>query len=311
MKVLVTGGAGFAGSHIADALLAAGHEVVIVDNLATGSEHNVPQAAAFFNMDINDPQLFDLIKEEGIEAICHQAAQVKVTDSITHPDHDAHVNIIGTIKLLEAARHLKLKRFLFAGSAAIYGQPDYLPVDEEHPQRPMSFYGLSKKVDEEYIRMYGELFGVNYMILRYANIYGPRQGRIGEGGVVSIFMENMIKGLPVTIEGDGGATRDYIYIEDVAKAVVIALESDVVGTVNVSTETQVSVNELFDTMKRVVGYPQDAVRGPARIGDIYLSSLSNRRIGDLLPQWRPQTSLEDGLQKTVAWGRTVYSPDKE
>jgi UDP-glucose 4-epimerase len=310
MKVLVTGGAGFAGSHIADALIAAGHEVVIVDNLVTGSRENVPQAAAFYQLDINDPKLVDVIADERIEAICHQAAQVKVPESIKHPEHDANVNIIGTIKLLEAARHLKLKRFLFAGSAAIYGQPDYLPVDEEHPLRPMSFYGLSKKVDEEYIRMYGELFGVNYMILRYANIYGPRQGRYGEGGVVSIFLENMLKDQPVTIDGDGGATRDYIYIGDVAQAVRLALESDVVGTVNVSTETQVSVNELFATMKRLTGYKRDPIYGPARVGDIYHSTLANRRILKLLP-WRPTTSLEEGLTKTIEWGRTVYGPDKE
>ncbi len=304
MKILVTGGAGFAGSHIVDRLIEAGHEVVVIDNLFTGSKDNLNPQAKFFQMDINDPSLHDLIEAERIEAISHHAAQIKVPLSIKEPRLDAQINIMGTINLLEASRKFGL-RFVFAASAAMYGTPEYLPIDEEHPMKPLSFYGLSKKVDEEYIRMYGEQYGLSYAILRYANIYGPRQGRYGEGGVVSIFLEQMIKGEELMIEGDGGATRDYIYIEDVADANLIALTSDRSMTVNISTATQVSVNELYREMKRLTGYAQEAVYGPARIGDIYHSSMCNQKAAAEL-EWKPKTSLAEGLAKTIAWGRSVY-----
>lgn len=304
MKILVTGGAGFAGSHIVDRLIEAGHEVVVIDNLFTGSKDNLNPQAKFFQMDINDPSLHDLIEAERIEAISHHAAQIKVPLSIKEPRLDAQINIMGTINLLEASRKFGL-RFVFAASAAMYGTPEYLPIDEEHPMKPLSFYGLSKKVDEEYIRMYGEQYGLSYAILRYANIYGPRQGRYGEGGVVSIFLEQMIKGEELMIEGDGGATRDYIYIEDVADANLIALTSDRSMTVNISTATQVSVNELYREMKRLTGYAQEAVHGPARIGDIYHSSMCNQKAAAEL-EWKPKTSLAEGLAKTIAWGRSVY-----
>lgn len=308
MKILVTGGAGFAGSHIVDTFIAAGHDVVVVDNLFTGSKDNLNPQAKFYEMDINDPKLHDMIEAEGIQAISHQAAQIKVPLSIKDPAIDAHINIMGTIHVLEAARKYGLK-IIFAASAAQYGTPQYLPLDEQHPLNPLSFYGLSKKVDEDYIRMYGELYGVNYTILRYANIYGPRQGRFGEGGVISIFLEQMIKGQPVNIEGDGGATRDYIYIGDVAQANLIALTSDKNLTVNISTATKVSVNELYQTMKELTGYPLDATHGPARVGDIYHSTMSNDlAVAEL--GWKPQTSLRDGLAKTIDWGRTAYGESK-
>jgi UDP-glucose 4-epimerase len=305
MKILVTGGAGFAGSHIVDAFVEAGHDVVVVDNLVTGSKDNLNPKAVFYEMDINDPKLFDVIEGEKIEAISHQAAQIKVPLSIKDPMLDAKVNIMGTIHLLEAVRKFGIQKFIFAASAAMYGMPEYLPLDEQHPLKPLSFYGLSKKVDEEYIRMYGELYGVNYTILRYANIYGPRQGRFGEGGVVSIFLEQMIKGEQVTIEGDGGATRDYIYIGDVAEANLIALTSDKNLTVNISTSTEVSVNELYRMMKELTGYAKEAVHGPARVGDIYRSTMSNKLAVAKLG-WQPKTSLEEGLKKTIEWGRSVY-----
>ncbi|ASS76556.1 UDP-glucose 4-epimerase [Tumebacillus algifaecis] len=304
MKILVTGGAGFAGSHIVDTFIAAGHDVVVVDDLSTGSRDNLHPKAKFYEMDINDPALHSMIEAEGIEAISHQAAQIKVPLSIKDPGLDAQINIMGTIQVLEAARKFGLK-FIFAASAAMYGTPEYLPIDEQHPLNPLSFYGLSKKVNEDYIRMYGELYGVNYTILRYANIYGPRQGRFGEGGVVSIFLEQMIKGQQVNIEGDGGATRDYIYIGDVAEANLIALTSDKNLTVNISTATQVSVNELYSTMKDLTDYPLEAVHGPARIGDIYHSTMSNRMAVTELG-WQPKTSLREGLAKTIEWGRNAY-----
>ncbi|MGZ4030781.1 MAG: NAD-dependent epimerase/dehydratase family protein [Tumebacillaceae bacterium] len=305
MKVLVTGGAGFIGSHIVDECLRAGHEVVVVDNLTTGREENLNPAAKFYNMSVTNPQISALIADEQIEGIIHEAAQIKVVDSIKDPLHDADVNIMGSVNLLQAAREHGVKKFIFAASAASYGTPDYLPVDEEHPLRPMSFYGLSKKAVEEYVRLFHERYNLSYMMFRYANIYGPRQGAFGEGGVVSIFMERMIKGEPVNIEGDGGATRDYLYVGDVARANVLALESPVVGTFNLSTQTEVSVNELFETMKKLTGYQHDAVTVAARVGDIYRSSLKNESILTALP-WRPETSLEEGLRLTIEWGQTEY-----
>jgi UDP-glucose 4-epimerase len=302
MKVLVTGGAGFAGSHIVDELICSGHDVVVVDNLVNGSPGNVNPQAKFIEMDVLDPQLHAVIEAEEIEAIVHQAAQIKVPLSIKDPQYDAQVNIMGTIHLLEAMRKFGLKKFVYAGSAASYGFPQYLPLDEEHPLNPLSFYGLSKKVNEEYIRMYHDLFQVPYVILRYANIYGPRQGASGEGGVISIFMNRMLRGEQVIIEGEGTATRDYIYIGDVAKCVVEATVNDVQGTYNVSTESQVSVNELFDVMKKLTGYEKEPFHGPARIGDIDHSVMANGKLRKAM-NWRPETSLEEGLAKTIAWGR--------
>jgi len=306
MKVLVTGGAGFVGSHIVDECIRQGHDVVIVDNLVSGFESNLNPAAKFYKLDIVDKAVHDVIEQEKIEAIIHQAAQSAVPPSMKDPKYDANVNIIGTMNLLDAARSFGIRKFVFASSAAIYGMPDYVPLDEEHPLRPLSFYGLSKKVDEEYIRMYAQYFDINYTMLRYANIYGPRQGASGEPNVITIFMERMIRGEEVNIEGDGGATRDFIYVGDVATANVIALESDVNATVNLSTATEVSVNELFKIMAEMTGYDKQPVHVAPRVGDIYRSSLKNDKVLGILP-WRPEHSLEEGLKKTIAWGKQAYA----
>jgi UDP-glucose 4-epimerase len=308
MKVLVTGGAGFIGSHIVDECISQGYQVVIIDNLASGFEYKLNQQATFYNMDITDPGVHDVIKQEGIEAIIHQAAQSAVPPSMRDPKHDAKVNIIGTINLLEAVRHFGIKKFVFASSAAIYGVPDTVPIAEEHPLRPLSFYGLSKKVDEEYVRMYAEYYGVNYTMFRYANVYGPRQGGGGEQNVITIFMEKMLTGGEVQIQGDGGATRDFIYVGDVAKANVAALTSPVCATVNLSTQTQVTVNKLFRLMAELTGYKKEAAYVAPRVGDIYHSSLKNEKVLNILP-WTPQVTLEEGLNKTIAWGKQFYGND--
>jgi UDP-glucose 4-epimerase len=309
MKVLVTGGAGFVGSHIVDECLRAGHEVVIMDNLATGTRNNLNPAAKFLELDIRTPELTEILRAEGIEAIIHQAAQSTVPPSIKDPKYDADVNLVGTINLLQAVRDLGLKKIIFAGSAASFGMPEYVPIDEQHPQRPLSFYGLSKKVIEEYFQLFHEMFGTSYVVLRYANIYGPRQGQSGEGSVISIFTERMLTGKPCIIDGDGGATRDYIYVGDVARANVLALESDINGIFNLGTQTEVSVNEVFAMLSERIGYNQEPVHGPARTADIYRSVLANGKILESLP-WRPQTTLAEGLQATIAWGRTFYGADR-
>lgn len=308
MKILVTGGAGFIGSHIVDECVRVGHDVVIVDNLATGSVNNLHEAATFYNLDVADRGVRQLIADEKIEAVIHQAAQSAVPPSIRDPLYDAHVNVMGTVNLLQGMRDSGVKKMVFASSAAMYGMPDYVPVDEEHALRPMSFYGLSKKVDEEYIRLFAEMFGIQYTMFRYANVYGPRQGVVGEGGVIAIFLDRMMRNDAVIIEGDGGATRDYIYVGDIARANVIALQSEQNLTLNLSTQTEVSVNELFSLMAKLTGYEQDPVHGPARVGDIYRSSLSNRKIIEHLP-WQVEHTLEQGLVKAIAWRKTLHGTD--
>jgi UDP-glucose 4-epimerase len=301
MKVMVTGGAGFVGSHIVDEAIRAGHEVVVLDNLASGSRENLHPQAKFYELSITDPQVKEILRSEGVEAICHQAAQVGVPASIEEPLHDAQTNIIGTLHLLEAARELKLKKFVYASSAAIYGAPEYLPVDEDHPLRPMSPYGLSKKVAEAYVHLYGELYGLSGVSFRYGNIYGPRQ-TFGEGSVVPVFMMRMLTGREVQIHGDGNQTRDLVYVGDVARANVMALTSEVTGSFNVSTQTTLTINELFRLLVEETGYDKSPVHTAPRPGDIYHSCLKNEKLIEALG-WRPEMDLREGLKKTVEWGR--------
>jgi len=300
MKVLVTGGAGFVGSHIVDQCVREGHEVVIIDDLSSGKRSHLNPAAKFVELSITDSRVHALIEAEGIEAIIHQAAQVGVPSSIEHPLHDANINIMGTINLLEAARKHQL-RFVYACSAAPYGTPEYVPVDEQHPLRPLSFYGLSKQTAEAYVLMYAEYFGLHTVSFRYANIYGPRQGS-GEGSVVPVFLNRMLVGDPVYIHGDGNQTRDLIYVQDVARANVMALTTAAQGSYNISTNDEVTINELFRVLKDLTGYAQDAVHTEPRTGDIYRSVLSNEQaIKDM--KWQPQTSFHDGLKETIDWWR--------
>ncbi|MGB8954508.1 MAG: NAD-dependent epimerase/dehydratase family protein [Tumebacillaceae bacterium] len=308
MKVLVTGGAGFIGSHIVEECMAAGHQVIVLDDLSTGKRGNLPDGVPLHVLSITDDAAERVIAEEGIEAIIHCAAQVGVPTSIADPLHDADINVIGTVKLLQAARKHGIKKFVFCSSAAVYGNPDYLPVDEEHPLRPMSFYGLSKKVAEEYIRMYHELFGVPYISFRFANVYGPRQSD-GEGSVIPVFINKMLNGQDVPIQGSGEATRDFIYVGDLARANVAAIESDVVGTFNLGTETEVSVKELAAVLAKLTGYDRPPVHVAARVGDIDKSTLKNGNVIAALP-WRPNTALEEGLQATIAWGREMNGTDR-
>jgi len=302
MKVLVTGGAGFVGSHIVEEALRQGHQVVIVDDLSSGPRGNVHKDTLFCEVGIADPRVHEIIEREGVEAIIHQAAQVGVPSSLEDPRHDAASNIMGTINLLEAAKKYRLQKFVYASSAAIYGSPDYVPVDEAHPLRPMSFYGLSKKTGEEYVLMYDQYFDINAVCFRYANIFGPRQTS-GEGSVVPVFLHRMLTGDPVTIDGDGNQTRDLIYVRDVARANVAALTSDARGTFNLSTNEEVTINHLFRTLDKLTGYGKEAVYGPPRPGDIYRSVLDNAKLAAVL-DWKPETNFVDGLEETIAWWKT-------
>lgn len=298
MKVLVTGGAGFIGSHIVDRLIARNQNVVIIDNLSTGLESNINSDAAFIKMDVRDKDLYDVFQKEKFDYIIHLAAQTSVPESIVDPYYDADVNILGTVNVLEACRRTGVKRIVFASSAAVYGNTAALPVTEQEPALPTSCYGLSKLTIEKYLALYQQLYGLQYVVLRYANVYGERQGDGGEGGVISIFTRKIAQGQPVTIFGDGGQTRDFIYVGDVAEANCCALLADQANFVaNIGTQTQVSVNTMVAILKKVSGKSLQVSYTAPREGDIYHSMLSNHEAMHKL-SWKPQTNLEEGLVRT-------------
>lgn len=299
--VLITGGAGFIGSHIADELIKNKYDVVIADTLVTGKKENINPVAKFYQTDIRDASLEKVFTDNNIEYVIHQAAQASVGVSMNNPCYDMSVNIQGSLNLLSLSKKYNIKKFIVASTAAIYGHPEYLPVDEKHPINPLSFYGLSKYTMEQYIK----LFGIDYIIFRYANVYGPRQDALGEAGVISIYLDKMTKGLPVEIHGDGKQTRDFIYVSDIAEANLKAVETENKNiTLNLSTDSQKSILELFTIIKNSVNYEKEPVYTAPREGDIKDSSLDNALAMKLLNK-RPAVSLEEGLQKTLNWYLTA------
>ena len=298
MKVLVTGGAGFIGSHIVDQLLAEGHQVVVVDDLSTGSLDNVNPQASFVRLSVLDGELLGLFEREKFDAALHLAAQTIVGSSLEHPDIDARVNVLGTLQVLEGCRQHGVERIIFASSAAVYGDVAELPVPEEAPGQPASFYGLSKLTAERYIQMYHALYGLNYLILRYANVYGERQGDRGEGGVVSIFAGCLCRNNRLNIYGDGGQTRDFVYVGDVAAANVAAVTTPQTNRIlNISSQTETSVNELASLFAEIAGEAACPAYHPARSGDILRSTLRNREACAAL-DWQPRIVLREGLERT-------------
>lgn len=298
MKVLVTGGAGFIGSHIVDQLLAEGHQVVVVDDLSTGSLDNVNPQASFVRLSVLDGELLGLFEREKFDAALHLAAQTIVGSSLEHPDIDARVNVLGTLQVLEGCRQHGVERIIFASTAAVYGDTADLPVPEEAPGQPASFYGLSKLTAERYIQMYHALYGLNYLILRYANVYGERQGDRGEGGVVSIFAGCLCRNNRLNIYGDGGQTRDFVYVGDVAAANVAAVTTPQTNRIlNISSQTETSVNELASLFAEIAGEAACPAYHPARSGDILRSTLRNREACAAL-DWQPRIVLREGLERT-------------
>ena len=298
MKVLVTGGAGFIGSHVVDELLRRKHRVTIVDNFCTGRRENVHVDANLVNLDIAQDDLNSLFSAERFDFVIHLAAQTAVPKSLTEPDYDCRVNILGTVNVLEASRKTGVKRVVFASSAAVYGNTDSFPIVETTATKPTSFYGLSKMVAENYLNLYWETFGLEAIVLRFANVYGERQGDSGEGGVVSIFARKLFSNQLISIFGDGGQTRDFIYVKDVAAANCAALTATCSnGTFNISTGTEISVNQLADMMMKIAGKEPEMVYAPARKGDIYRSSLDNTAAIQCLG-WQPKTNMLSGLTAT-------------
>lgn len=298
MKILVTGGAGFIGSHVVEKLIQEKCQVVIVDNLSTGLLENIHQAAKFIKMDIRSHQLLELFVEEKFDYVIHLAAQTMVHKSLEMPDYDCDVNISGTVNLLEACRKTNVKRLVFSSTAAVYGDVTTLPVLETSPTVPTSFYGLSKLTCENYLALYHKLYGLDYVVLRYANVYGERQGDGGEGGVISIFVRKIHQSEPVVIFGDGSQTRDFIYVGDIASANYQSLLTVHGNQIyNVSTQTEISVNTLTESMGKVAGKAMNKIYSEIREGDIYKSSLSNAAARQQL-NWQPSMPLLDGLART-------------
>ena len=305
MKILVTGGAGFIGSHVVDAYLAAGHEVAVVDNFSTGSERNLNPEARLHRTDLREPSaVASLMASFHPDIVNHHAAQAEVPRSVEDPAFDAQVNLIGGINLLKAAVDHRVKKFIFISTGgALYGEPDVVPCDEDHPVRPLSPYGTSKFCFEQYLGTFKRTFGLEYTVLRYANIYGPRQDfQSEEGRVIAIFASRMIEGRNLTIDGDGEQSRDMLYVGDVATANLAALEHGVNGTYHISSGYAVTVNEVFRKLALLTGYKLEAQYGPRRRGDVYRIALDNSRAARELG-WKPAISLEEGLNSTVDYFR--------
>jgi UDP-glucose 4-epimerase len=295
VRAIVTGGAGFIGSHVAEALVARGDEVIVVDDLSSGKRANVPEGARLVELDICDSALEDLFGEVRPEVCFHLAAQASVTVSVDRPDHDADVNVLGTIRVLEAARGSNTQLVFSSTGGAIYGDCDG-PMPEDSPRRPLSPYGVSKLAGEEYLALYDRLYGSRHVAVRYANVYGPRQDPHGEAGVVAIFFGRLRNGEPCRIFGDGRQTRDYVYVGDAVRAALAAV-GHAGGVFNVGTGVETSVLELYELCRRTAGSEAEAERAPARPGEAQRSvvdpSLAAAELG-----WVPETSLEDGLRAT-------------
>jgi UDP-glucose 4-epimerase len=301
MKILVTGGAGFIGSNVADAYIQAGHDVVVVDNLSMGDKNNVNPKAQFIEMDVRDEEIKNLVKVEGIEVINHHAAQISVPDSVKNPLEDAGINIFGTLNLLEAAKENKVKKFIFISSGGTaYGTPEALPVSEAAPYAPEAPYGISKVSGELYVKFYAAQHGMKYTILRYSNVYGPRQIPHGEAGVVAIFIEQIMKGNTPMIFGGGKCVRDYVYVGDVARANVFAIDKGDNDEFNIGTGIPSNVNDLFACVKSATGFEKDAQDGPFREGDILENYLNAGKAAKILG-WKPEVKLQEGVNNTYEY----------
>ena len=305
MKVLITGGAGFIGSHVADVYLGAGHDVTIIDNLATGNTKNIPQNAGFYLLDICSPEMEKVFELEKPEIVIHLAAQISVTLSTRDPIEDARVNALGMLNLLGISVRHSIKKLIFSSTGgAIYGDTENMPTPEEHPPQPISPYGIHKFLGEQYLRFYADQYGLAYTVLRYANVYGPRQNPLGEAGVVAIFINTLLKGETPTLfaypEEPEGMLRDYVYVEDVARANLLAAARGTGEIINIGTGRTTSTGALYQTTGSFFNNPPKPKRGEARPGDLRRSCLEIRKANKILG-WKPSIDLEEGLSRTVKY----------
>ena len=307
MNILVTGGAGFIGSHIVKTYIDAGHSVTIIDNLSTGEMKLVNPKATFYKLDIHSPEVKNVLEKEKISVINHHAAQISVKESVANPLLDANSNIIGTLQLLQNAVSLGIEKFIFASTGgAMYGEQKIFPANEDHPCQPLSPYAISKLCAEYYINYFGTEHGLNTTVLRYSNVYGPHQNPHGEAGVVAIFCQRLMEGLPPIIFGDGEQTRDFISVRDVASANNLALESECNGIFNVGTGKETSVNYLTTGLIKISGIDVTTEYNPARNGEQRRSSIDSRKLFERFG-WEPCVSLEEGLVETFDYFKNKAS----
>jgi len=299
--VLVTGGAGFIGSHLVDRLVGMGHRVLVVDDLSTGKLRNLPRGVNFYHTSVNHPTINDIFQKESPNIVFHNAAQISVSSSVRDPVKDAETNVSGTIRLIEASRRYGVDKFIYSCTGgALYGDPESNPCTEDHPIRPLSPYGLSKWVGERYLDLYRRSYRLNYTSLRYGNVYGPRQDPHGEAGVIAIFASAMLEGREPRIYGDGEQERDFVYIEDVVEANILALKEGVVGPYNIGTGIGTTVNRIAQILSEIFKSRRKPTHAPSRLGDVQRISLdyskAKREMG-----WEPQVTIREGLQRTAEY----------
>jgi UDP-glucose 4-epimerase len=303
MKVLVTGGAGFIGSHLVDRLVMEGHEAVVVDNLATGKRRNINRAARFYKMDIQSWRLERVLRNERPNVVMHLAAQMDVRKSVEDPMFDAQVNVLGTLNVLQQAVRHGVRKVIFSSSGgAIYGEQEIYPAPEVHVTKPLSPYGLSKLCGEQYLSYYQRVSGLQAVSLRYANVYGPRQDPEGEAGVVAIFIQKMLNNEQAVINGNGRQTRDFVFVDDVVEANLAMMGQETQGTYNVGTGVETSINDLFRILIQHTGSTCKEIHGPAKKGEQARSVIDNTKLRHEV-SWEPRADLSDGLKKTVEYFR--------
>jgi len=302
MKILITGGAGFIGSNIADRLIDEGNSVIIVDDLSNGRKENINKKAVFYEKDIRDKDLADVFMKERPHIVIHNAAQLSVRISVEDPVYDAEVNVAGGLNVFDCSMKSGVKKVIFASSGGtVYGEQEKFPADESHSTDPISPYGVAKLASEKYLYYFYKTYSLGYIALRYANIYGPRQDPLGEAGVVAIFSSKILKGENPVINGDGNQTRDYVFVKDVVEANIKAIESGFIGCVNIGTSKETSVNQLFTILKQASGNNSIVENhGPAKPGEAYRSVLDYSLAKKVL-DWQPKTTIEEGLELTFNW----------
>jgi len=309
MKILVTGGAGFIGSHVTDLLVKHGHVVHVMDDLSNGALKNVHDTVDLFIVDIRSEEAGLIVEDNKYDTIIHHAAQMDVRQSVLDPTFDVEVNVLGLINLIEAGKRSGLRKVVFASTGgAIYGEPETAPQNEQHPQQPLSPYGISKLTCEKLLHFYHNEFGIEYAALRYGNVYGPRQNSHGEAGVVAIFCERLLSGMPTTIHGDGLQTRDYVHVHDVAQANLAALTYDEDSTAfNIGTGIETDVVTLHEKLETAIGVSQPPIHGPSKSGEQRRSVLDCTKAAERLC-WQPTMNLDQGLQETAVWFKERIIP---
>ena len=300
-RILVTGGAGFVGSHVTNKLIEKGHDVVVIDNLSTGKKENLNNNAKFYQVDICSSEISQIFEQKKPEIVFHFAAQVDIRKSVKDPIEDAKINILGSLNLINNCQKFEVKRFIFASSGgSIYGDTDIIPTPENHPENPESPYGICKLTIEKYLHFYKQTFGLNYTALRLANIYGPRQNSKGEAGVIAIFCDKMLKNEKVVINGDGEQTRDFVFVDDIVKAALLSMEQEKNGIYNIATNKETNINEIFKKIKQLTNSNSEEEHVPAKAGEQRRSCLDYSKAKQEL-NWEPKYNLEKGLEETINW----------